>query len=165
MTDLMAASVEFNPRDVEGLVDQFGTNEEDLANMPRADQPAGLLTKLHPFQLQGLQWMLDKESPQLPAVGSKGAVQFWKRNEQDSNLFTHIATNFTSSQAPHLASGGILADDMGLGKTLQVISLILADKTLKRRGDGVSGATLILAPVSVMSNWSTQVSLCLGVGL
>ena len=53
----------------------------------------------------------------------------------------------------------ILADDMGLGKTLQVISLILADKALKRNAVGVSGATLILAPVSVMSNWSSQVCL------
>lgn len=37
---------------------------------------------------------------------------------------------------------------MGLGKTLQVISLILA---------GGPGTTLIVAPVSVMSNWSQQI--------
>lgn len=37
---------------------------------------------------------------------------------------------------------------MGLGKTLQVISLILS-------GTG-SGPTLIVAPVSVMSNWQQQ---------
>lgn len=44
-------------------------------------------------------------------------------------------------------SGGILADDMGLGKTLQIISLILT---------GGPGPTLIVAPVSVMSNWQQQ---------
>lgn len=45
-------------------------------------------------------------------------------------------------------SGGILADDMGLGKTLEMISLILT---------GGSGPTLIVAPVSVMSNWEKQI--------
>ena len=49
---------------------------------------------------------------------------------------------------PKLASGGILADDMGLGKTLQIISLMLT---------GGSGTTLIVAPVSVMSNWEQQI--------
>lgn len=45
-------------------------------------------------------------------------------------------------------SGGILADDMGLGKTLEMISLILT---------GGPGSTLIVAPVSVMSNWEQQI--------
>lgn len=45
-------------------------------------------------------------------------------------------------------SGGILADDMGLGKTLEMISLILT---------GGPGSTLIVAPVSVMSNWKQQI--------
>jgi SNF2 family DNA or RNA helicase len=58
-----------------------------------------------------------------------------------------IAANYTTADAPTLARGGILADDMGLGKTLQLISLIL---------EGTPGTTLIMAPVSVMSNWSQQ---------
>lgn len=37
---------------------------------------------------------------------------------------------------------------MGLGKTLEMISLILT---------GGTGATLIVAPVSVMSNWEQQI--------
>lgn len=45
-------------------------------------------------------------------------------------------------------SGGILADDMGLGKTLEIISLIVT---------GGPGTTLIVAPVSVMSNWEQQI--------
>ncbi len=102
--------------------------------------------------------MLDKESPQLPSAGSKDVVQLWTRHLSEANTFTNLATNYSiKNQTPELASGGILADDMGLGKTLQVISLILADKALKRKAVGVSGATLILAPVSVMSNWSSQV--------
>jgi SWI/SNF-related matrix-associated actin-dependent regulator of chromatin subfamily A3 len=53
-----------------------------------------------------------------------------------------------TKEPPRLLSGGILADDMGLGKTLQIISLILT---------GGPGTTLIVAPLSVMSNWEQQI--------
>ncbi len=91
--------------------------------------------------------MLAMESPALPPAGSKDVVQLWKRHVH-KDLYTNIATNFSTSTKPSLASGGILADDMGLGKTLQVISVIL---------EGGPGPTLIIAPVSVMSNWSQQI--------
>jgi SWI/SNF-related matrix-associated actin-dependent regulator of chromatin subfamily A3 len=66
-----------------------------------------------------------------------------------------MATNFSlMNKLPDLASGGILADDMGLGKTLQMISLIVADRVLSK----YRGATLILSPLSVMSNWSSQIA-------
>ncbi|KAF2175430.1 hypothetical protein K469DRAFT_610754 [Zopfia rhizophila CBS 207.26] len=156
LEDIIGGSERFTPRNAEQVVEQFGVKEEDLAVMPKAAQPEGLLTELHPFQLQGLQWMLDKESPQLPAAGSKDIVQLWQRHPSMQNAFTNLATNFSLTN-PGLASGGILADDMGLGKTIQVISLIMADRALNRRAQGVSDATLILAPVSVMSNWSTQI--------
>jgi SWI/SNF-related matrix-associated actin-dependent regulator of chromatin subfamily A3 len=123
--------------------------------MPKVDQPTSLLTELHPFQLQGLHWMLDKESPKLPAPGSKDVVQLWQRHPRMPNAYTNLATNFSVTN-PVLASGGILADDMGLGKTIQTIALIMADRELGRKASDACGATLILAPVSVMSNWSTQ---------
>lgn len=73
-------------------------------------------------------------------------------------MLTNVASNF-SVQAANLglASGGILADDMGLGKTIQMISLIMADRESSTQKQGVSGASLILAPLSVMSNWSQQI--------
>ncbi|KAF2876283.1 SNF2 family N-terminal domain-containing protein [Massariosphaeria phaeospora] len=155
LEDIMGASERFNPRNVDQVVEQFGIKEDDLAAMPKAPQPEALLTQLHDFQLQGLQWMLDKENPQLPAAGTRDVVQLWKRHSTVANMFTNLATNFTVAN-PTLASGGILADDMGLGKTIQVISLIMADRALGRRAKDICDATLILAPVSVMSNWSTQ---------
>lgn len=59
-----------------------------------------------------------------------------------------MATDYYTNTPPRLVSGGILADDMGLGKTLEMISLILT---------GGPGSTLIVAPVSVMSNWEQQI--------
>ncbi|KAL1654740.1 hypothetical protein SLS61_002489 [Didymella pomorum] len=155
LMDIIGASERFNPRNFENVVEEFGVKEQDLVAMPKAAQPKALETEMHPFQLQGLQWMLDKESPQLPAQGSSDVVQLWKRHCSMPDVFTNVATNY-SVKNPQLASGGILADDMGLGKTIQLISLIMADKELGRRASGVADATLILAPVSVMSNWSTQ---------
>ena len=91
--------------------------------------------------------MLQKEKPSLPVPGSTEVVQLWKRSTERQNVFRNVATQFSTSTPPSLAKGGILADDMGLGKTLQVISLILK---------GEAGTTLIIAPVSVMSNWAQQ---------
>lgn len=73
-------------------------------------------------------------------------VQLWKRHT--NGLFWNIASDYYTSTAPKLLSGGILADDMGLGKTLEMVSLILT---------GGPGTTLIVAPLSVMSNWEQQI--------
>ena len=155
LDDIMKESMKFNPRNVEQMVEQFGIKEDDLVKMPSAEQPASIKTQMLPYQLQGLKWLLDRESPALPAKGSKDIKQLWKRHDRDQNLFSNLATSFATKD-PALASGGILADDMGLGKTLQMISLIMADRA-RGVSDGTSGATLILAPLSVMSNWSGQI--------
>lgn len=164
LEDLVHGSEQFRPRDVEELIEQWGSPEDKLAEMPMADQPKDLQAQLLPYQrqvgsrhnvtvinmltfYQALAWMLAMESPVLPPPGSKDVVQLWKR-QAHTDLYTNIATNFSTSTKPCLASGGILADDMGLGKTLEVISVIVK---------GGPGPTLIIAPVSVMSNWSQQI--------
>ncbi|KAF4636619.1 hypothetical protein G7Y89_g1465 [Cudoniella acicularis] len=140
-------SERFRPRDVEKLVEEWGMGEEVLSKMPMAEQPEKLQSILLPYQRQGLAWMLEKENPALPPPGSIDVVQLWKRSPERQNVFQNIATYFSTHTAPVLVRGGILADDMGLGKTLQVISTIL---------EGGPGTTLIIAPVSVMSNWVQQ---------
>ncbi|KAJ5191693.1 uncharacterized protein N7498_010678 [Penicillium cinerascens] len=152
LEELLSQSSSFNPREISQIVETFGQKEADLAKMPLADSPEGLSTQLLPYQRQGLAWMIAQESPTLPAPGSDAVVQLWKR---DGNKFTNVATNFSTTTAPPLASGGILADDMGLGKTIQIISLIMANSA-PRTSDS-SKTTLILAPVGVMSNWRNQI--------
>ncbi|KAG8626205.1 hypothetical protein KVT40_006606 [Elsinoe batatas] len=152
--DLMDEATVFNPRDAGKVAEQYGAQEEQLMAMPKEDQPAGISTPLLPFQLQGLAWLWEQENPRLPEPGGDDVVQLWKR--PSNTQYTNIATNFSQSKEPRLARGGILADDMGLGKTVQIISLIVADK--KKDGEHV-GPTLIIAPVSVMSNWSGQAEL------
>lgn len=90
--------------------------------------------------------MTAKENPSLPKKDLGNIVQLWKQDGR--GYYWNIATDFVCQSPPTLLSGGILADDMGLGKTLQIISLILT---------GGRGTTLIVAPVSVMSNWKQQI--------
>lgn len=157
--DIVAGSERFNPRSVEQFVEKFGASEEALASMQMAGQPPDLQSHLLPFQLQGLKWLLDKESPKLPSVGSQDVVQLWRRNDRDQSLLTNVATNFTIRDHPLLASGGILADDMGLGKTVQIIALIVADRALQKSpGADSAGPTLIISPLTVMSNWTGQIA-------
>jgi SWI/SNF-related matrix-associated actin-dependent regulator of chromatin subfamily A3 len=166
LQQLIEGSERFRAREMEQLVEQWGAPEQHLEKMPMAKQPEKIKAKLLPYQLQvitqfsfqmialhtkiyqGLEWMLSMENPKLPPSGSKDVVQLWKRSEARAGLFTNIATNYSTATEPALAKGGILADDMGLGKTLEIISLIV---------QGSAGSTLIIAPVSVMSNWSQQI--------
>lgn len=155
LEELMETSQRFNPRELGEVTEKFGAGEDILAQMPMAECPSKLQTQMLPYQRQALAWLLEKENPQLPAVDSDNAVQLWKRSKNQSNVFTNIATNFSlKNREPTLASGGILSDDMGMGKTLEMISLMVAET----KTSGSSNATLIIAPVGVMSNWSGQIA-------
>ncbi|KAK1771295.1 RAD5-like protein, partial [Phialemonium atrogriseum] len=145
LEELTQASEAVQLRTTDDIVKTLVMDEDYLSQMPKATQPETLRAKLLPYQLQGLAWLMAKENPQLPAVGSE-SVQLWKRDAR--GRYINLASSFTVQQTPSLLSGGILADDMGLGKTLQIISLILA---------AGPGSTLIVAPVSVMSNWEQQI--------
>ncbi|KAL3474512.1 SNF2 family N-terminal domain-containing protein [Aspergillus californicus] len=152
LEEIISQSSTFNPREIGQVAESFGMKESDLESMPMADSPPSLSTTLLPYQRQGLAWMISKESPQLPGLGASNVVQLWKR---EGNKFTNIATSFSTSSPPPLASGGILADDMGLGKTIQIISLIVANSEPKTKES--SRTTLIVSPVGVMSNWRNQI--------
>ncbi|TLD30553.1 hypothetical protein PspLS_02819 [Pyricularia sp. CBS 133598] len=146
MENLIEQSQVVKARSGDDLVKSFAMDEEALSALPCADQPQELKSQLLPYQLQGLAWLAKKENPEFPNPGSNDNTQLWKVDARVR--YKNLATEFTTAEAPKLLSGGILADDMGLGKTLQIISLILT---------GGSGPTLIVAPMTVMSNWSKQI--------
>jgi len=60
-----------------------------------------------------------------------------------------------------LGLGGCLADDMGLGKTIQLLALLLAERSrrragTKRRPGAGPGPTLLVCPTSVVGNWQRE---------
>ncbi len=53
--------------------------------------------------------------------------------------------------------GACLADDMGLGKTVQLIALLLHERSLGRPERGPIRPTLVLCPMSVVGNWQREI--------
>ncbi|KAL8951532.1 MAG: hypothetical protein Q9222_002503 [Ikaeria aurantiellina] len=97
----------------------------------------GLNVKLLPHQVDGVEWMQEKE------------------------------TSVKKKKNQVLPKGGILADDMGLGKTIQAISLILQNprppKTASSDTENptlptnVDKATLVVAPLALIKQWEAEI--------
>ncbi|KAG8948961.1 hypothetical protein FRC04_009162 [Tulasnella sp. 424] len=69
--------------------------------------------------------------------------------------YFNIATKTPQSALPAIRLGAIMADSMGLGNTLTMLSLIFA--TWHDVPSGQGNATLIVVPLSVLSNWTTRI--------
>ncbi|WWD17137.1 hypothetical protein CI109_101574 [Kwoniella shandongensis] len=112
-------------------------------------------------QADNVMWMIDRENPTLPQTPSDPPVQFWiKQKGSSGEHYLNVATRTPQAEPPTLGRGGIIADGMGLGKfsfvtsltagkTLTTLALILATKS-------TPGPTLIVCPLSVLSNWEKQ---------
>ncbi|KAG8837816.1 hypothetical protein FRC18_007854 [Serendipita sp. 400] len=108
-------------------------------------------------QKQALLWCINTENPKLPTKPSDKPVQFWQFNTNgNKRYYYNIATKTPQEGVPKLGRGGIIGDDMGLGKTLTMLSLIFATRE-EKCANGYCNATLIVAPLSVLSNWSSQI--------
>ena len=104
-------------------------------------------TQLMEFQSVAITWMIDRE------IGDRLSPFYEERNEKGQRVFFCSVTNSSSSSAPNPVHGGILADDMGLGKTLSTLVLVAAMNYFRPGRKG----TLIICPLSVISNWSDQI--------
>ncbi|KAL8275788.1 hypothetical protein Esti_000351 [Eimeria stiedai] len=126
------------------------------------------VSRLRPYQAQGLWWMLQCESGESPFVGDECECldPLWKMYRLPvpctttvsgthgndavfvpSYLYVNASAGLVSISKPHLSGrvrGGILADCMGLGKTVQVLALI-AVSALRER-DPHNEASWIGAP-------------------
>jgi SNF2 family DNA or RNA helicase len=84
--------------------------------------------------------------------------------------YTDLSTGLETHERPPPVRGGLLADMMGLGKTLQLLALMV--DTLDQAADFAtkqpprtpqlpliqnSKATLLVCPLSVVSNWEEQI--------
>ncbi|PFX35045.1 helicase-like transcription factor [Stylophora pistillata] len=99
-------------------LDQLFDGLIEYDKITKAEQPEVITTRLFPYQLQALNWMITREN-------NTDLAPFW--NKVNKSTWFNKGTNMSTDRKPHSPKGGILADDMGLGKTLVVISLIMAN--------------------------------------
>ncbi|CAA7259081.1 unnamed protein product [Cyclocybe aegerita] len=135
---------------------------DDILSLPLYPNPPGiasgeLTVDLLKHQLQALQWCIERENPVLPKKETDKPVQFWQLRKRGTQpYYYNIATKTPQEAPPVLGRGALCADAMGLGKTLTMIALVLA--TRQQVDQGFSKATLIVVPLSVMSNWEKQIA-------
>ncbi|CDO69292.1 hypothetical protein BN946_scf184976.g11 [Trametes cinnabarina] len=134
---------------------------DDVLGLPEHPNPPGISTgelkvNLLKHQSQALKWCMQHEYPELPKSDSDKPVQFWQlRNRGGKTYYYNIATKTPQEAPPALGRGALCADSMGLGKTLTMLALILATKSDIPLN--YSNSTLIVVPLSVMSNWEKQI--------
>ncbi|KAI0334969.1 hypothetical protein GY45DRAFT_967409 [Cubamyces sp. BRFM 1775] len=134
---------------------------DDVLDLPVHPNPPGissgeLKVNLLKHQSQALKWCIDHEYPTLPKTEADKPVQFWQlRKSAGKTYYFNIATKTPQEAAPVLGRGALCADSMGLGKTLTMLALVLATKSDTPVDH--SNSTLIVVPLSVMSNWEKQI--------
>ncbi|EEB87395.1 hypothetical protein MPER_15262, partial [Moniliophthora perniciosa FA553] len=93
---------------------------------------------------QGLQWCIERENPVLPKEESDKPVQFWQ-----VKIKANGSKYYYNKTPPVLGRGALFADAMVMW------TLILATK--KDVPTGFSNSTLVVVPLSVLSNWEKQI--------
>jgi SNF2 family DNA or RNA helicase len=157
--------------DVIGVFDSLHKSDK----LPEMDADPRILTPLLSHQKQGLYFMTMKEKERLYGGNDMDRNSLWKlriRNGQRS-YYNVITSNEVTIKPPDVL-GGILADMMGLGKTLSILSLVIS--TLNDSNEWAkkkppprkttedphlirnSKSTLLVAPLSTISNWEEQIS-------
>ncbi|CAE6540591.1 unnamed protein product [Rhizoctonia solani] len=142
----------------------YGNQTEDILNLPEHPSPPGkedgtLAVDLLKHQKQGLLWCINRENAALPAKHGEPHQQFWEyRSPPNSrphymNLITK--SPMSANTPPAIGHGGIMSDSMGLGKSLTFLALIIATKNT--RPQGYDKPTLVVCPLSVLSNWEVQI--------
>uniref|UniRef100_A0A4W5KNV3 Helicase like transcription factor n=1 Tax=Hucho hucho TaxID=62062 RepID=A0A4W5KNV3_9TELE len=151
----------FPPLSLLQLKNAFDNLFENLMEDKIGEREAveAVCTPLLPHQKQALSWMCVCEN-------NAALPPFW---EDKGGLFYNTLTHSSVRERPQRVRGGILADDMGLGKTLTTIALILSNfhhgkplcepvkaASSQSTDDPAARATLIICPLSVLSNWLDQ---------
>lgn len=168
------------------LANIYARAQKDDALLPMAEAPSTFALTLRPYQQQALQWMQSMEAANTAVRASSlhplwEAYRWPLADDEDVGFGLFYLNPYIGDlsldfqPASRGARGGILADEMGLGKTIMVASLIHANRAnetepLPRR-PGLqqarlsfgaprrhhrTRATLVVAPMSLLSQWRTE---------
>ncbi|KAA8644155.1 hypothetical protein EYZ11_008489 [Aspergillus tanneri] len=143
-------------------------------NLPEMDSPSLLSTPLLRHQKQGLWFMTEKEKPRKFGPVEKDNNSLWRMEylANGKKRYREIISGMVLDEEPPQTLGGLLADVMGLGKTLSVLSLVVSSLAesyewasmvpsteLIRSLPGIRNTrtTLLVVPLSAVSNWVSQI--------
>jgi SNF2 family DNA or RNA helicase len=144
-------------------------------DIPTMEPSPHILTPLLPHQKQALWFMTEKEKPRKFGPNEEENNSLWRMVDKPGGgtQYREIITGLVLDGKPEESFGGLLADMMGLGKTLSVLSLITASlesslewkrlaphPSLVRAIPGIRNTrtTLLVVPLSAVSNWTTQIN-------
>ena len=144
-------------------------------DIPTMEPSSHILTPLLPHQKQALWFMTEKEKPRKFGPNEEENNSLWRmvRTPGGKIQYREIITGLVLDSKPEESLGGLLADMMGLGKTLSILSLITASlesslewkrlaphPSLVRAIPGIRNTrtTLLVVPLSAVSNWTTQIN-------
>ncbi|KAL1795986.1 hypothetical protein ACET3X_006210 [Alternaria dauci] len=160
--------------DVEDVFDTVVSSSEEV---PTREPSSLITTELYPHQKQALYFMVDHEQEHPPEIYDQRKDSLWAAKYRDNGrkYYVHVITSEQVEEKPRPSLGGILADEMGLGKTLSILSLICDDASIAAAKDFCqkkpppkphtaliqptinSRATLLVCPLSTMTNWKEQI--------
>jgi hypothetical protein len=159
------------------IADVFDTIVSSSEEVPTREPSSLIKTELYPHQKQALYFMVDHEQEHSVEDYDKRKDSLWKPRFRDNGRksYVHVITGEETENKPRPSLGGILADEMGLGKTLSILSLICDDVSIaasrafaqkkpppKQNPTMLqpvfnSRATLLVCPLSTMTNWKEQI--------
>ncbi|KAJ5773382.1 Helicase C-terminal [Penicillium paradoxum] len=169
-------SIRYESRTAEEANDAVMKMFDQLANVniPTMEPSSHITTPLLHHQKQALWFMTEKEKPRKFGWKEKDNNSLWRmvRTPSGKIQYREIISGLIQEHKPEEALGGLLADMMGLGKTLSILSLITAslklagewtemapNPILVRQIPGIRNTrtTLLVVPLSAVSNWVTQI--------
>ncbi|KAJ5173422.1 hypothetical protein N7492_006015 [Penicillium capsulatum] len=174
--DRQGSSIRYEARTAEEVTDSVTRmfNQLISADMEEMDPPAAIKTPLLSHQKQALWFMMKKEEPRTFKTENSEDSSLWRIEHQANGRkqYKEIISGIVSDSEPSQVFGGLLADEMGLGKTLSILSLTL--KTLSQSKEwadqktsheliaqvpGIRNTrtTLLVVPLSAVSNWVAQI--------
>jgi SNF2 family DNA or RNA helicase len=145
------------------------------ADIPTMEPSSRVKTPLLHHQKQALWFMTEKEKPRKFGPREADNNSLWREviRSDGRKQYKEIISGIVMDHKPKEALGGLLADMMGLGKTLSILSLvdssldqaeewtdIAPHPKLVRDCPGIRNvkATLLVAPLSAVANWTSQIA-------
>lgn len=126
------------------------------AELEEVDPAPTFSFKLHGYQRKALYWMKLRETQPPEDKEQSQLHPMWREfdwPDSDEKFYANLNSGEFGHDRPGISTssmGGILADDMGLGKTIQALSLIHSGRPSH------DGPTLIVAPMSLLSQWEAE---------